>query len=102
MAALQVTVVCRGKDAFRGTRLMLNQEEVIQALRTVEVSSWSGGVMVSEAVMEDMTWSEQLSIVAQSDVLIGMHGAGNSEIVAPHPTATPKYPNLRTARVNAQ
>ena len=87
MATLQVTVICRGQGAFRGTRLMLNQAEVIEALRTVEVSSWPNGVVVSEAVMEEMTWSEQLSIVAQSDVLIGMHGAGNSLIVVrPQPT----------------
>ena len=103
MAALQVTVICRGKDAFRGTRLILNQEEVIQALRMVEVSSWSGGVIVSKAVMEEMTWSEKLSIVVQSDVLIGMHGAGDSfAIFAPQPAATPKHAILRTAQVHAQ
>jgi hypothetical protein len=93
MAALQVTVICRGQGAFRGTRLMLNQAEVIEALRMVEVASWPKGVMVSEAVMEEMTWSEQLSIVAQSDVLIGMHGAGNPLLIVdyseePKPTHT--------------
>ena len=72
---------------------MLNQAEVIEALRMVEVASWPKGVMVSEAVMEEMTWSEQLSIVAQSDVLIGMHGAGNPLLIVdyseePKPTHT--------------
>ena len=76
MEALQVTVICRGEGAFRRTRLMLNQAEVIAALQTVKVSTWPNGVVVTKAVMEEMSWSEQLSLVSQSDVLIGMHGAG--------------------------
>ena len=51
--------------------------QVISALSGVAVVGM-GTIAVTEAIMEELNWSEQLSLVAQSDILIGMHG------ISPH------------------
>jgi len=60
----------RGKSLRKTGRKLSNSKELVDALNQLE------NVEVAAIYLEDLTMKEQVELIAKTDVLIGVHGAG--------------------------
>ncbi|XP_054243349.1 EGF domain-specific O-linked N-acetylglucosamine transferase isoform X2 [Indicator indicator] len=70
---IRVTILARSTDY----RKILNQNELVNALKTVSMLE----VRVVDYKYKELEFSEQLRITHNSDIFIGMHGAGLSHLL---------------------
>jgi len=73
----QVTMIKRKKN-----RLLLNEKELLEEMSRRE------GARVSGYCFEDLDFAEQVRIISESDILIGMHGAGMAHLFFLRPGST--------------
>ncbi|XP_064013133.1 EGF domain-specific O-linked N-acetylglucosamine transferase isoform X2 [Pogoniulus pusillus] len=70
---IRVTILARSTDY----RKILNQKELVNALKTVSMLE----VRVVDYKYKELGFSEQLRITHNSDIFIGMHGAGLTHLL---------------------
>ncbi|XP_074986328.1 EGF domain-specific O-linked N-acetylglucosamine transferase isoform X2 [Caretta caretta] len=70
---IRVTILARSTDY----RKILNQNELVNALKTVSAFE----VKVVDYKYKELEFSEQLKITHNSDIFIGMHGAGLTHLL---------------------
>uniref|UniRef100_A0A8D0H8C2 EGF domain-specific O-linked N-acetylglucosamine transferase n=1 Tax=Sphenodon punctatus TaxID=8508 RepID=A0A8D0H8C2_SPHPU len=70
---IRVTILARSTDY----RKILNQDELVKALKTVSLFQ----VRVVDFKYKELEFTEQLKITHNSDIFIGMHGAGLTHLL---------------------
>jgi glycoprotein 2-beta-D-xylosyltransferase len=85
--ACLVTVITRKPYGGRKLqRMWLNEDEILSTMRSDYAGAYSGGACTFQSVdFVNLTIHEQIRIVLDSDVVIGMHGAGMVNVMWARP-----------------
>ena len=84
ISAVRVSIIVRKHaDAVAGSRLIVNQQEVIDGIQSLSGDTSAGGrdILIRQLVMEDLSFEEQLAAMGTTDLLVAMHGAGLTNLV---------------------